>query len=713
MTNMNIIKKVQLNQLGFSHIDKKYMPNKNEEVNLRDIKANHSAYSSLSNEAINILVGNGNSADDWLNIKVTENFNPEKVKNNRFFGFIRIGDMDDIYLDFEGLMKPVGLYNSTIISSDIGSNVSVENVNFLSHCIIKDTVILNNVNEIFSTRNAKFDNGIIRTGENKNDGFKIKIGNENGMRAIFPFNGMLPGDAYLCSKHKEDSKLMFHIQKMTQAIYDGDKGFYSYIDECSVIKNCRKIKDVKIGSHARIDGCNKLENLTINSSMESSTSLGEGSVLINGIVGYGCSILYNVIAINFLISNYSNLKHGVRFLDSFLGSNSTISCCEVLNSLIFPGHEQHHNNSFLCAATIKGLSNIASGATIGSNHNSRANDGEIIAERGFWPGLCTSFKHNSKFSSFNLVAKGAYPAEINNPFPFSLILNNEKDSELTIMPGYWFLYNLYALARNSWKYSKRDKRIKIIQKIEFDYLAPDTINEILEAMDLLVLFTKKSENFEVSREKDPIAYLKNNPNTDLLVDSIENSKRKTRLVKIGKAYKIYEDFILYYIFKTLLLYSNKTSIQISSILEKQYKSKNSRWLNIGGQLVQEKDLNSLKNDIKNNVLKSWDEVHARYRELSESYEHEKVKHAVTCYKLICNKEQIHIYREKFKEVSNYIYTGTLKSREKDFSNPYRSCVYDNKMEMMAVLGEIGDDSFIKHIEEETDILINLAEKYLK
>ena len=77
----------------------------------------------------------------------------------------------------------------------------------------------------------------------------------------------------------------------------------------------------------------------------------------------------------------SQLKYGARLINSYLGDNSTISCCEVLNSLIFPAHEQHHNNSFLCAATVFGQSNMAAGATIGSNHNSRGADGEIIAGR--------------------------------------------------------------------------------------------------------------------------------------------------------------------------------------------------------------------------------------------------------------------------------------------------------------------------------------------
>lgn len=73
------------------------------------------------------------------------------------------------------------------------------------------------------------------------------------------------------------------------------------------------------------------------------------------------------------MASHSQLKYGARLIDSYLENNATISsCCEVLNSLIFSTHEQHHNNSFLCAAVVIGQSNIPAGATIGSNHNSRS-----------------------------------------------------------------------------------------------------------------------------------------------------------------------------------------------------------------------------------------------------------------------------------------------------------------------------------------------------
>lgn len=122
---------------------------------------------------------------------------------------------------------------------------------------------------------------------------------------------------------------------------------------------------------------------------------------------------------------------------------------------------------------------MAAGATIGSNHNSRAADGELIAGRGFWPGLCVSLKHNSRFASFSILAKGDYPAELDIRLPFSLISNDVTHDQLIVMPAYWFEYNMYALARNSWKYVARDQRIEKLQQFEYDFLAPDTGNEML------------------------------------------------------------------------------------------------------------------------------------------------------------------------------------------------------------------------------------------
>ena len=104
---------------------------------------------------------------------------------------------------------------------------------------------------------------------------------------------------------------------------------------------------------------------------------------------------------------------------------------------------------------------------------------------GSGPAYVLVLKHNSKFASFNILAKGDYPAELNIPFPFALVSNDVSNDQLQIMPCYWFMYNIYALARNAWKYIDRDKRIEKIQFLETDFLAPDSVNEILKSLELL------------------------------------------------------------------------------------------------------------------------------------------------------------------------------------------------------------------------------------
>ncbi len=52
---------------------------------------------------------------------------------------------------------------------------------------------------------------------------------------------------------------------------------------------------------------------------------------------------------------------------------------------------------------------------------------------------------------------------------------------------------MYALARNSWKFLNRDKRIHKVQKVEFDPFAPDTIEEIISARRLLEIWIAKAD----------------------------------------------------------------------------------------------------------------------------------------------------------------------------------------------------------------------------
>ncbi|MFY8128336.1 MAG: DUF4954 family protein [Chitinophagaceae bacterium] len=732
----NDIKKISVHELGYNFINKEYIPEGKTEYYLRDIQ-NRSGidYRKLTAFEIELLVRNRNTSDDWNNILVGDAFNPELVRNCKFYGLIRIGKLEPFCLVFSDLKLPVGLYNSTIISCDIGDNVVVENVHYLSHYILGNEVILSNVNEMITTNHSKFGNGIVKQGENESIRIWLELCNENGGRKVMPFVSMQPADAYLWSKYRDDEKLLNQFRKFTEEEYKNHRGYYGKIGDRTVIKNTEIIKDVWIGSDAYIKGANKLKNITINSGKEGKTQIGEGVELVNGIVGYGCRVFYGAKGVRFVMAAHSQLKYGARLINSYLGHNSTISCCEVLNALIFPFHEQHHNNSFLCAALIKGQSNMAAGATVGSNHNSRGADGEIIAGRGFWPGLCVSLKHNSKFASFVIIAKGDYSNEIDVPLPFTLVANNDGDNSLTIMPAYWFMYNMYALARNSFKYASRDNRKEKKQIFETNYLAPDTINEIVDALAFLeyyagyTWYSQNSKNVTkqqiVKKGKDLL-----NANDEfcnqikLPAGIIENSKRTVVIAKAAKAYHIYKQLINLYVAQNIVdAYLTATYKKPADFLANIPTSNNDiNWENIGGQLMPSKAVANLKQRIVNNKISCWDQVHDYYQVKSETYKADVLQHAVNVFckfnklKNLTSENLIEILQQAL-ETKTWLTKSVYESREKDYTNPFRKMVYDTNEEMNMVLGKLEDNTFIveeqerlKQFTSQVNLLIKLLYK---
>ena len=722
-TFKNEIRKHSIASLGYGFVTPQYLPEGKDEYYLRDAdNKNANNYRVLSAYEIEVLVRNRNTAENWSKILVLDAFNPELVKNCKFFGLVRIGKLEPYYLEFSDLKVPVGLYNSTIISSDLGDNVVIENVNYLSHYIIGNDVIITNVNELVTSNYAKFGNGILKEGEDENRRIWLELCNENGGRKVIPFDGMTTGDAYLWTRFRNDEALMQKFKELTEAKYDKRRGYYGNIGDRTIIKNCKIIKDVWIGSDAYLKGANKLKNITINSAPGAKSQIGEGTEMVNGIMDYGCRAFYGVKAVRFFMASNSQLKYGARLINSYLGNNSTISCCEVLNSLIFPAHEQHHNNSFLCASLLQGQSNIAAGATIGSNHNSRSADGEIIAGRGFWPGLCVSLKHNSKFASFTILSKGDYPLELNIPIPFSLISNDVTNDRITIMPGYWFMYNMYALERNTWKYIDRDRRKIKVQHLEYEYLAPDSINEIVASIPLFESMVGKAwykkfaadqmiSNDEIQLKGKQLLLAKD-PAIDeleILGDGFENSKRKVVILKIVNSYQLFKELIAYYLAKQLIEYlegnEDKDLQHLFHFLSENYLLHD--WMNVGGQLIPISEIELLVSNIKNNSIQSWDKIHNFYKDQEAKYNDQKLKHAIAAYENVYDLQLKNFDLKAVKnlllsalETKKWIVDNIYSSRAKDYSNPFRKMVYKTNEEMDAVVGKLEENSFIKQQKED-------------
>ncbi len=290
------------------------------------------------------------------------------------------------------------------------------------------------------------------------------------------------------------------------------------------------------------------------------------------------------------------------------------------------------------------------------------------------------------------------------------------------MPAYWWLYNMYALARNSWKFQNRDKRINKVQNIEFETFAPDTIEEVTDARRLLEIWTAKAsllqkgtpgdvkdENKLIKLGRELLSGKEEVVNSlEVLGENMENSKRKALILKTYKAYHAYGDMLHHYAMKNLIAYMNShPEATLSSMCDDLKGKREHEWVNLGGQIMQKKDLDKLRSDIGSGKIKSWDSIHNRYNTLWNKYTLDKQKHA---YAILCDllgtdkltDAQWKSALTRAEEIQKYICNQVYSSRKKDYDNPFRQATFRNQDEMKAAIGTIDDNSFIVQVRQETE-----------
>jgi len=705
---------------GFGFVPAEFLPEGEDEYWLRNRAGRRKDWRALSSDEIGILVRHGNYCWDWSNLLVCDPFDPSLIRGSTFHGMVRLGALRHAVIKFHDFCVPAGIRNSTIVACDIGDDVSIQDCAYVSHYVIGDGCILSRVDELAATNHSKFGNGALMHGEDEDVRVKIEVMNEAGGRAILPFEEMIPADAFLWAGFRDDVALTDALVWITQERHGGWRGAYGTVGDRCVIKSCSIIKDVAIGSHAYIKGANKLKNLTILSSRQEPSQIGEGVEMVNGIVGYGSRVFYGAKAVRFVIGRNCELKYGARLIHSVLGDNSTVSCCEILNNLIFPMHEQHHNNSFLIASLVQGMSNMAAAATVGSNHNSRAPDGEIVAGRGFWPGLAVSLKHSSRFASFVLIAKGDYPAELDIRLPFSLVSNNVHRNSLEIMPAYYWVHNLYALERTSWKVRRRDRRKVKVQHVETDYLTPDIAEEIISA--IAAIESMLAAESVASRDASPRGGGADSYENAVLCRGMERSRRRQVILRPIEGMTAYRQMLRWYAMRTLAVFLDERQgigfCGMLSLLDvpadgSAEVERVTEWVNMGGQIAPAFRVDALRREIGEGKVKSWDEIHAVYREWLEEHPQDKARHAWATF-LFVNGERLpsrdpdraaagDLFRRELAasvETCRMIARRIQDTRRKDFSNPFRKSTFRGDAEMERVLVGTADDPFVLHSQEE-------------
>lgn len=612
--------------------------------------------SLLKDEEVKILENNGCWADDWKQIHVKRPFDPSLIHGTGFYGTVYIGRLEKGFIQFHGVSHPIGIFGCQITSSCIDDYSSISR-STVSEALIGRNVIIHNCSELSTDP----------------DGFKkpviIGAGNEKAGREALLFNGITMEEIWMQTHLKSYDILQQFLAQFNKAKLAAVTP-YTVIEDNCVIENAKAVRSVKLGRRGIISGAARVEECVIASGSASRTAIGDNAIVKQSFIGGGVNIESGAFVEQCFLDKQVTIKQLARVIQSAVGSNSTIACGEVQNCFIGPLHEQHHNSSFLIAADIGGQCNIASGANLGSNHNSRSNDGELVAGRGFWAGLSTSVKYCSSFAPFTLLAKSSFAHELNIELPFSLVSDNVKDNTLDVMPAYWWRHNMYALFRNNWKFQKRLG--KGGEGIEYQFMAPDTAEEVQKALDLLKEYKKKIPAF-----------------------TMENSSRKVQILGIDDGIKAYKEMLLWYGVSTVLAWLERPGVRAGKYndIPVDASRKTWGWTNVCGHLVCNVDLKQMVQEIEKGDFISWDDVEERFERFDLEYPKTRFAHALHVLAVLYGKKQfdqemLEKIKTDYKKLSDKIKKQIIATRTKDFENKFRKNVLKEDDSLVEILSTI-------------------------
>jgi len=196
---------------------------------------------------------------------------------------------------------------------------------------------------------------------------------------------------------------------------------------------------------------------------------------------------------------------------------------------------------------------------------------------------------------------------------------------------------------------------------------------------------------------------------EIVAEGFENTKRKTVILKIQQSYDIFKRMVVYYGMNQLITFIHQQQLKKVEDLFTALPpvTKRNLWTNVGGQLITIKDVDSLRKKVRDNKIKSWDDLHAEYTVLGNQYPQQKLQHALASLAEITGitikkitAAQLDDLLQQTVDTKQWITDGIYTSRAKDYSNPYRKMVYDTQEEMDKVVGKLDDNSFIQQQREE-------------
>lgn len=448
----------------------------------------------LKKEEIKVLKTQGNIAHDWEQVYVTEGFKTGFIVKNTFSGECVLGVFDSIEVEVERkIVFHSGVYNSTIVRSEIGNDCLIYNAGLISNYIILDNSIIYQTNALIASSECTFGNGR-----------KISVGNETGGREILSYAEIDISVAAAVAAKRGETEFQVAYNNFVTSYVTACSLPFGLVNSNSIVRYTGKVEDTYVGRGVTIDNAVLVQNCTVIGTPGEPTQISHGAYVRNSCLQWGSEVTSMAIVEDSVLTEHSHVERHGKVIESIIGPNTSIAEGEVTACLVGPFIGFHHQALLIATLWPEGKGNVGYGANIGSNHTSKAPDQELFCGEGVFFGSGVNVKYPSDFTEapYTIIATAVDMLPQRVEFPFSLInspsnvFKNVSPSYNEIFPGWVLLYNIYMIRRNEAKYKSRNKAKR--STFTFEVFRPEIIDKMIIGRERLlevgidkVLYTEK------------------------------------------------------------------------------------------------------------------------------------------------------------------------------------------------------------------------------
>ena len=537
-------------------------------------------YRRLTQEEISVLESNSCWAEDWNRIQVAEAFSPYGFHRVVFYGDIRLGVFEKQVEVSKGFTKHAGINDATLRNVTVGDNCLIEKIgNFINNYTIGDDCYISNVSVLETTEGATY-----------GEGHMVSVLNEMGDGNVILFHDLNSQLAAFMVKHFNDKQLKDRITRLINEEIRFTQPERGTIGNGVTIINAKEITNTVIKDDCEINGASRLSDCTILSSKDASVYIGTGVICENSIISNGCSITNSVKMQDCFVGEACQITNGFTAEASVFFANSYMANGEACAAFCGPFSASHHKSSLLIGGEF-------SFYNAGSNTN--------FSNHAYKMGPM----HYGTLERGSKTASGAYvlmPANIgafsvcfgklmNHPdmrcLPFAYLM--AYGETMYIVPGRNI--TTVGLYRDIKKWPQRDKRAASCRKsvINFDWLSPFTVGEILQGKQILEALRKAGGDN---------------------VSSYNYHEYIINATSLRKGIKYYDIALRIYMGAVL-----KRAIKEGFIDKPANTTGEGKWIDLSGLLLPATEEQRLIDDIKNGTVESIHDVLDRFYDINDHY----------------------------------------------------------------------------------------------